>query len=237
MTDRHTLHIFDEDLKALSDEIVNLANQVNDELEGAVQALIAGDHAAAAAIIESDRRVDDLQDRVNAHTTRTLARQQAMADDLRAILAAARIAPHLERIGDYAKNTAKRSRQLSQPVDTELAAQFRWMGARIGSMLRRVTEAYLQHDAQLANVAWADDAELDAVYVKLFEHLRERMCQDSTRVADGTQLLFIAKGLERAGDHVTDIAEEVYLMVTGRPLQGPRPKVDESGMASSPAET
>ncbi|MCO6413449.1 MAG: phosphate signaling complex protein PhoU [Thiogranum sp.] len=233
MTEKHTLRVFDEDLKALRDEIVNLATQVNDELAGAVRALIAGDHAAASDVIESDSRVDDLQDRVNAHTTRTLARQQAMADDLRAILAAARIAPHLERIGDYAKNTAKRTLRLSRPVDKELAAQFHWMGARIGSMLHRVTDAYLRHDAELANVAWSDDAELDAVYAKLFNYLRERMCQDSASVADGTQLLFIAKGLERAGDHVTDIAEEVYLMVTGQPLQGPRPKVDESGAASS----
>lgn len=232
MTDRHTLRTFDADLKALSDEILNLANHVNDELEGAVQALIAGDHRAAQAVIESDRRVDELQDFINAHTTCTLARQQAMADDLRAILAASRVASHLERIGDYAKNTAKRSQRLSQPLDKELAAQFHWMGTRIGSMLRRVTEAYQQHDAELANVAWSDDVELDTLYAKLFQHLLQRMREDSSRVADGTLLLLIAKGLERAGDHVTDIAEEVYLMVTGRPLQGPRPKVDESGIQS-----
>jgi phosphate transport system protein len=76
-------------------------------------------------------------------------------------------------------------------------------------------------------VAWADDAELDTVYVNLFRHLLRTMSQESRHIADGTQLLFIAKGLERAGDHVTDIAEEVYLMVTGLPLQGPRPKVSE----------
>jgi len=234
MTDKHTLSIFDQDLKAISDEIVNLANRVNEELEQAIEALISADPTLATAVIDSDRRVDDLQYRVNAHTTRTLARQQAMADDLRAILAAARIAPHLERIGDYAKNTAKRSQRLGAPIDAEVAAQFRWMGTRIGAMLRRVTKAYSRHDAEQANVAWSDDAELDAVYAKLFEHLLARMREDSTYVTDGTQLLFIAKGLERAGDHVTDIAEEVYLMVTGKPLQGPRPKVDETGAGTMP---
>lgn len=233
MTDKHTLRIFDEDLKALSTEVLNLASQVNEELESAIKALIQGDRAAADAVIASDRRVDDLQDRINAHTTRTLARQQAMADDLRAILAAARIAPHLERIGDYAKNTAKRSKRLGAPVDAEVAAQLRWMGTRISAMLRRVTEAYAGHDAELANVAWSDDAELDAVYSRLFEHLLTRMRDDRTYVRDGTQLLFIAKGLERAGDHVTNIAEEVYLMVTGKPLQGPRPKMDETGEQTS----
>lgn len=228
MTNKHTLQIFDQDLSALSGEIVNLASEVNEELEKAIQALITADPALASAVIDSDRRVDELQDRINAHTTRTLARQQAMADDLRVILAAARIAPHLERIGDYAKNTAKRSKQLTSPVNAEIAAQFSWMGARIAAMLRRVTDAYVTHDADLANVAWSDDAELDAVYAKLFAHLLARMRENSAYVADGTQLLFIAKGLERTGDHVTDIAEEVYLMVTGKPLKGPRPKVDEA---------
>lgn len=229
MNDKHTLRIFDEDLKALSEEVIHLAIRVAEELDAALEVLLTGDSVAARAVIDSDRQADDLQDRINHHTARTLARQQAMADDLRAILAAARIAPHLERIGDYAKNTAKRSQRLTQPIDAELAAQYRWMVTRIQSMLRRVTEAYAQHDARAANVAWADDADLDAVYAKLFERLLDIMREDSRRVADGTQLLFIAKGLERAGDHVTDIAEEVYLMVTGKPLQGPRPKVDEQG--------
>jgi phosphate transport system protein len=81
----------------------------------------------------------------------------------------------------------------------------------------------------MANVAWADDAELDALYARLFEHLFNHMHADKQHIADGIQLMFIAKGLERSGDHVTDIAEEIYLMVTGGPLQGPRPKVDETG--------
>lgn len=233
MADKHTLHIFDEDLKALSDEVLNLALRVGEELDSALDALLSGDAARARAVIASDRQTDDLLDRVSAHTTRTLVRQQAMADDLRAILAAARIAPHLERIGDYAKNTAKRSLRLSRPIDAELGAHFRWMVTRIQSMLRRVCDAYAAHDAGAANVAWADDAELDAVYFKLFEHLLAVMREDRSRIDDSTQLLFIAKGLERAGDHVTDIAEEVYLMVTGKPLQGPRPKVDETGASSN----
>lgn len=234
MTDRHTLHSFDEDIKALSDEIINLSEQVANELQQALSALRAGDHAAAERVVESDHLADALQDKINAHTTRALTRQQPLARDLRAILAASRIAPHLERIGDYAKNTAKRTQRLSQPIDAELAGRFHWMGTRIISMLHRVTDAYVKQDAQLANVAWTDDAELDAVYAGLFKYLLQAMCADSRRVADGSQLLFIAKGLERAGDHVTDIAEEVHLMVTGSPLSGPRPKVDEMGTATSP---
>jgi len=230
MADKHTLHIFDEDLQLLTEEITRLAAHVSEALKGALAALDSGDAALAQAVIDSDREIDVIQTCINAHTVRTLTRQQAVADDLRAILAAARIAPHLERIGDYAKNTAKRSQRLSKPVDGEILTQFKWMITRIQSMLQRVIDAYLRHDAEAANVAWSDDAELDALYAKLFNHLLERMSNDGKQVADGTQLLFIAKGLERAGDHVTDIAEEVYLMVTGEPLQGPRPKVDEQGL-------
>ncbi len=227
MSEKHTLRVFDEDLKALSDDVIKLAIHVSEELNSAVTALISGDAGAAWAVIESDNQADALQDRINQHTARTLIRQQAMADDLRAILAAARIAPHLERIGDYAKNTAKRALRLSGSIDAELAAQLQWMATRIQSMLRRVMKAYTLRDAEAANVAWADDAELDAVYANLFKHLLTLMGNNSHQVADSTQLLFIAKGLERAGDHVTDIAEEVYLMVAGKPLQGPRPKVSE----------
>lgn len=227
MSDKHTLRVFDQDLKALRDEVINLAARVEEELEGALTALVSGDEFTAQAVIDSDREADALQDRINQHAACTLARQQALADDLRAILSAAHIALHLERIGDYAKNTAKRTRRLTQPVDDELAAQYHWMVSRIQSMLHCVIEAYARHDAGAANIAWTDDAELDAVYSRLFLNLLDKMRDDHTRIEDCTQLLFIAKGLERAGDHVTDIAEEVYLMVTGKPLRGPRPKVDE----------
>lgn len=227
MSERHTLSIFDEDLRSLREEVLRLGEQVGGELDRALQALLTADHELARDVVASDMRADSLQEQINRHMTLVLARQQAMAHDLREILAAGRIAAHLERIGDYAKNTAKRSQRLSQPLDAEVGAQFRWMIARVNGMLRRVMEAYTQEDADQANVAWSSDAELDAMYSKLFEYLLGTMRVDGNTVADGMQLLFIAKGLERCGDHVTDIAEEVFLMVTGAPLQGPRPKIDE----------
>ncbi len=227
MTNKHTLRIFDEELKALNTEVVNLAEQVNRSLEQAIEALITADSTLATTVVNSDQHIDDLQDRISTHTTHTLARQQAVAGDLRMILATARIATHLERIGDYAKNTARRSQQLNSPIGDEIAAQFRWMGERVATMLRQVTDAYLNHDAEQANVTWSNDVELDTVYAKLFVHLLTHMNEQRADVADCTQLLFIAKGLERAGDHTTDIAEEVYLMVTGNPLRGTRLKVDE----------
>lgn len=228
MVTRHTLSTFDHDLEGLRAEVLDLAAQVSAELDQAVAALVTGDRSVAQAVIQRDRVIDALHDKVSIHMTHVLARQHAVADDLRSILAAGRIAAHLERIGDYAKNTAKRSMRLKRPLDTVLAGQFRWMADRVCAMLGRVTEAFRERDADLANVAWTDDAELDAVYAKIFASLLALLDSDVREVEDGVQLLFIAKGLERCGDHVTDIAEEIYLKVTGQLLRGQRPKVDEA---------
>jgi len=226
MPGKHILTAFDQDLLLLREEVQRLADQAEKELERAMQALLHDDRILAQEVVSSDVTADHLQERINDHMNIVLARQQAMADDLREILAAGRIAAHLERMADYAKNTAKRTQALSRKVDTEIGAQFSWMSHRVGAMLRQVMRAYRERDAAEANVAWSSDVELDRIYGKLFVHLLEQMRQDPDSIKDATQLLFIAKGLERAGDHVTDIAEEVFLMVTGSPLQGPRPKID-----------
>lgn len=226
MPGKHILTIFDQDLLLLREEVQRLADQAEEELERAMQALLNDDRVLAQEVVASDVTADRLQQQINHHMNIVLACQQAMADDLREILAAGRIAAHLERLADYAKNTAKRTQVLSKKVDAEIGAQFSWMSDRVGAMLRQVIRAYQERDAAEANVAWSSDVELDRIYGKLFVHLLEQMRQDPGSINDATQLLFIAKGLERAGDHVTDIAEEVFLMVTGAPLQGPRPRVD-----------
>jgi phosphate transport system protein len=226
MPGKHTLHLFDEDLTLLRGEVLKLAVQVDDELRYAISALLTGDRRLGQDVMDSDARADTLQQEVNRHTARILARQQAMAGDLREILAADRLAAHLERVGDYAKNTARRAQRLTQPLDAQIGAQLRWMGERVSTMLRRVMDAYERRDAAEANVAWTSDAELDALYGTLFDHLLTHMRNGTQAVSDGTQLLIIAKGLERAGDHVTDIAEEVYFMVTGTPLQGVRTRIE-----------
>lgn len=226
MTKKHTLEIFDKDLDLLREEVLHLADQANDELGRAMQSLLNDDCKLAQEVVESDVSADLMHQQINLRMTIVLARQQAMAEDLREILAAGRIAAHLERMADYAKNTAKRTQVLSGKVNEEIGAQFKWMNDRVAAMLEQVMRAYRERDAAEANVAWSSDIELDRMYGTLFAHLLGQMRQNPDSIKDATQLLFIAKGLERAGDHVTDIAEEVYLMVTGVPMQGARPKVD-----------
>ena len=226
MPGKHTLGSFDQDLDLLREAVRRLADLTEDEIDRAMQALLSGDHDLAKKVVENDISIDQLQQQIDQHMNVVLARQEAMAQDLREILAAGRIAAHLERMADYAKNTAKRTQVLDNTVDGEIGAQFKWMGDRVIAMLQQVMNAYQARDAAEANVAWSSDIELDLMYGKLFAYQLEQMQQEPGSIKDATQILFIAKGLERAGDHVTDIAEEIYLMVTGRPLQGPRPKVD-----------
>jgi phosphate transport system protein len=227
MPKKHTLESFDQDLAHLRAEVISLAERAETQLENAIAALMTDDIGKAEEVIRSDEEADALLQRVNGYMTVVLARQQAVADDLREILADGRIAAHLERVADYAKNAARRMLALAEPVDAEAAKRLKWMGDRVAAMLRQVMRAYIERDASEANVAWSSDIELDRVYGDLFAHLLERMRTHPASLRDATQLLFIAKGLERAGDHVTDIAEEVYLMVTGLPLLGPRPKLDD----------
>jgi len=226
MPGKHNLGSFDQDLDLLREAVQRLADLTQDEIERAMQALLSGDHDLAKEVVANDVSIDLLQQQIDHHMNVVLSRQEAMAQDLREILAAGRIAIHLERMADYAKNTAKRTQVLGKQVDSEIGAQFKWMGDRVCAMLQQVMHAYQERDAAEANVAWSSDIELDIMYGKLFTHQLEQMRQDPDSIKDATQMLFIAKGLERAGDHVTDIAEEIYLMVTGKPLQGPRPKVD-----------
>jgi phosphate transport system protein len=226
MPKKHTLESFDEDLAHLRAEVLSLAERAETQLEQAIAAMLNDDVALAQEVISSDVEADRQLQRVNGYMTIVLARQQAVADDLREILAAGRIAAHLERLADYAKNSARRMLAMAEPADAEAATQFKWMADRVIAMLRQVMNAYQERDAGEANVAWSSDVELDRVYGDLFGHILQRMQQDPHAIKDATQLLFIAKGLERCGDHVTDIAEEVYLMVTGIPLLGPRPKLD-----------
>ena len=226
MQSRHTLHIFDEDLAQLRAKVLEMGELVRQEIEQGVEALLHGQQDVAREVIARDRQTDALQEDLQMLSTRVLARQQAMAQDLREILAAERIGMHLERIGDYAKNSAKRLIALKNPIPAEISAQLHWLKDRVRGMVDNVLAAYRDRDAELATSTWASDEELDRLYKNLFERLLQEMAGNPQMVSDGSHLLLVAKGLERAGDHATDIAEAVYFMVTGRPIVGQRPKLD-----------
>ena len=226
MPEKHTLGSFDKDLDLLRDAVQHLADLTQNEIENAMQALLSSDHDLAQAVVDNDLVIDQLQQQILLQMNIVLARQQAMAQDLREIMAAGRIAAHLERVADHAKNIARRTLELDRTVDEEIGSQLKWMNDRISSMLQQVMGAYQRRNVEESIIAWSSDDELDRVYSKLFSHLLDRMQQDTDSIKTATLLLFIAKGLEREGDHVTNSAEEIHLMVTGTPLRSSRSKSD-----------
>jgi phosphate transport system protein len=225
---KHTYRPFDRDLEALRGRVLHLGARVLEQLAEGLKSLLARDAALAASVIAADAALDEAQREIDRLVAEVITRQQAVAQDLREILAAGRIASHLERCADYALTTARRGRELDGPIPPAVVANLSWVRERADRMLRAVLEAYERRDAAQADLAWASDDEIDELYEKLFETILDGMRHAPTFVEDGGRLLLIAKGLERFGDHATDIAEEVHLMVTGSPFRGVRRAIGDA---------
>jgi phosphate transport system protein len=219
MSEKHTLRTFDEDLARLRRRVEDLGQGTVRQVARGVESLLTGNRGLAEKVVRGDEAMDELQREVDGLVEQVLVRQQAMAQDLREILAASRIAIHLERCADYARNAARRSMGLGRPLARRVAAHLGWIRERVVRMLVAVMQAYSDRDAASADLAWASDDEVDELYRSLLETIVDGMREDPGFAGDGAQLLLVAKGLERIGDHATDIAEEVHLMVTGRRLR------------------
>jgi len=181
-----------------------------------------------------DARVDELEQLAGAQVVRLLALRQPMASDLREIVAALKISSDLERIGDYAANIGKRVVALSQVPPFRLPATLPRMGWLAQQNIRDTLAAYAERDTDKAYRAWQADEELDETYSSLFRELLTHMMEDPRNIGACTHLLFIAKNIERIGDHATNIAETVYFMVVGEPLLSARPKGDSTSYMTVP---
>ena len=189
------------------------------------------DEQAAAGVVEADPKVDALEQQVQQFVIRLLALRQPMAQDLRLIVACLRMTGDLERIGDYAANVAKRSLVLGQFTLPFALTGLANMGRRVQQNLKAVIDAIGESDADAAVAVWRSDEEVDGIYNALFRELVTYMMEDPRNITPCTHLLFIAKNLERIGDHATNIAETLYYAVKGEPLTGVRPKGDTSAYA------
>lgn len=190
----------------------------------AVQALLAKDSERALRVVEGDREIDRMQESINERVLHALTEYQALASDLREILVAGRIAADLERIGDHAKSIAKRVHLLKHPVAPELLFQLKRLYGRAYPLMEGVIDAYARRDQAQAEKMWLSDAELDDIYDRFFRALVVQLEQGVGVAAESTHLLFVAKSIERVGDHATNIAEEISFQVTGVPVTNPRPK-------------
>ena len=231
MAGEHIVKSYDEELKHLTDVIARMGGLAEKQLADSVQSIVKRDSALAARTIEADHKVDDLEQEVDAFAIRVLALRQPVASDLRAILAALKISSDLERIADYATNIAKRAIALSQTPPVKSAHVIPRMSQLTRGMIQRVLDAFLEQDAEAAVEVWSADEEVDEMYTSLFRELLTYMMEDPRNITACTHLLFIAKNIERIGDHATNIAETVYFLVHGAPLVAERPKGDSSPLA------
>jgi phosphate transport system protein len=200
------------------------------QLAAAIEAVQERDSDLAARVIEDDAKVDQLERDLDNLAVRLLALRQPMARDLREIVVALKIASDLERMCDYAANVAKRSIALSQAPPVQPVYALPRMGRLALLLVKDVIDAYVERDAEKALAVWNRDEELDEMYASLFREFLTYMMEDPRNIGACTHLLFMAKNIERIGDHATNIAENLYYLVHGTPLTQARPKGDNSSL-------
>ena len=222
----HIVKSYDEDLSQLKTMLAQMGGLVEQQLDDAIDALTRRDTALADRVIRNDERVDVLEHQIEEKAILTIAKRQPMARDLREIMVAIRLASDLERIGDLAKNTAKRTHAMSDQLPRKLMAGVTRMGRLAQVELKNILDAYSRTDAEMAMEVWRSDEELDALYNSIFRELLTYMMEDPRNISLCTHLLFGAKNMERIGDHATNIAENIYYLVQGKPLSEERPKKD-----------
>jgi phosphate transport system protein len=218
MTTGHTLKAFDDDLDQLRATLAEMGGLAEAAITAAMQALVRRDAAAARHVVESDRGIDLLEARAERQAVEIIALRAPMADDLREVVAALKIAGVIERIGDYAKNIAKRVQVIEDAPEMKPLSLLPAMAAIASEMVRTALDAFAARDAVKAAAVCERDRALDDFYNSIFRTLLTFMMEDPHNITATTHLLFIAKNLERIGDHATNIAEMVYFAATGAHL-------------------
>jgi phosphate transport system protein len=230
MTTEHIVKAYDEELNHLNNMITEMGGLAESLLASAIQAVATRDSDLAAQVVESDDQVDELEHEVASFTVRLLALRQPMASDLRNIIAALKISSDLERIADYAANVAKRVIALSETPTVKPVSRIPRLGREVQQMIKDVLDAFVEGDVDKAIRVWEHDREVDEMYDSLFRELLTYMMEDPRSITACTHLLFVAKNIERIGDHITNIAEDIYYLVEGKPWTKARPKGGERVM-------
>ncbi len=225
---QHLIKSYEQELKQLRGMITQMGGIVESQVALAAEAIMQRDAASATRAVEEDPKVDALEREVDTFVIRLLALRQPLAGDLRQIVAALKITGDLERIGDYASNVAKRSIVLSQFTLPLSLAGLAHMARMVQGQLKSIIDALGENDAEKAVEVWRSDQVVDDIYNAIFRELITYMMEDPRNITPCTHLLFIAKNLERIGDHATNIAENLYYAVKGETLPESRPKGDTS---------
>jgi phosphate transport system protein len=233
MSDPHTVKAFDADLHDLARMVAEMGGLAEKQVADAIDALGRRDTTLAQRVTGTDASIDNLQREIEEKAVLTIARRQPMASDLRQVVGTMRLASDLERIGDLAKNIAKRVLALNGEFPPpKLIRGVEHMSDMLLGQLKQVLNAYARRDVAEAMAVWRADEEIDAVCTSVFRELLTYMMEDPRNISFCIHLLFCAKNIERMGDHATNIAETVHYIIQGRPLTDQRPKGDTTGFAS-----
>jgi len=214
----HTLKAFDEDLGQLRALISQMGGLAENAIHESMRCLTYRDYDAALRVVADDRKLDTLETEAEGKIVQLIALRAPMADDLREAVAALKIVGIVERIGDYAKNIAKRVPQLEGPGQIEPLSLLTEMGRIAAEMVHDVLDAYVERDAEKAKNVVERDRAVDDFYDSIFRALLTFMMEDPQEISRSAHLLFVAKNIERIGDHATNIAEMVYFAATGQRL-------------------
>jgi phosphate transport system protein len=227
----HTVTSFDEELQYIDQLIRDMGDHACRMVQDATRALLGSDAALAQRIISDDVIMDTKQRDLDDRAITLIAKRQPMAQDLRSVVGAIRMGADLERIGDLAKNIAKRVGAVGKPATPRtLASSIDLMSALVLAQVTAVVDRYVARDADALIALRIDDEKIDIKYTAVFRELLTYMMEDPRNITTCTHLLFCAKNLERIGDHVTNIAENAYYVITGKQLPISRPKLDETSL-------
>ncbi len=234
MQNEHIVKSFEDELKSLDQLIAEMGGLAEEQLSDAIEAMIKRDVDTAMGIKKSDKNIDALAQEIDTTAIRILALRQPMGQDLRAVIVALKTAAILERIGDHAKNTAKRTKVLAESPQIGAIKTVERMSLLVQAMISDVLDAYALRDAKKAAEILQRDEEVDDLHTSLFRELLTYMMEDPRNISACTHLMFVTKNIERMGDHATNIAKNIHYLVHGEKLGEKRQKGDASVYVVNP---
>lgn len=234
MSQEHIVKSFDVEISRLRSMISEMGGLAEAQTADSVKSMQQHDATLAQRVVDTDLRLDSLEHDIEKMAIEMIALRAPMADDLREIISALKVSSMLERIGDYAKNIAKRSIVLNKMETVKPAIIIPQMTNLVRQMMKDALDSYVQRDSAKAYEVWQRDKSVDDLYNSLFRELLTYMMENPRLITPSTHILFIAKNVERIGDHITNIAEIVYFLVEGKLLEETRPKSDETSSLNVP---
>ena len=220
----HTVKSYEEEMQSLNDNLVMMGSLTESQMADAMSAVIKVDKESVDKIVKSDGKINELRSIIDNQITTVLVKRAPMAVDLRITISTMKISHDLERIGDLAKSVAKKVKPLPVDLPDELTASLRRLGDLVQKQLKDVLDAYLNKSKEKAIEIWRKDEQVDYLTNLAMNEVATYLQKDKKNLEMATHLLFVTKNIERAGDHITNIAESLYYLIEGEYLEGARPK-------------